>query len=77
MIKEINEQVNRVNKKIGLDIVIPMPSKTTLKTNEKVNIAVSITCLSIGILTTSKWLIGLGVLGGISATFAHMEIKKL
>ena len=77
MIKEINQQVNRINKKIGLNMEIPMPSKTTLEINEKVNIATSVTCLSLGVLTTSKWLIGLGILSGLSATFTHVEKKKL
>ncbi|MEG0286972.1 MULTISPECIES: hypothetical protein [Vagococcus] len=77
MIKEINQQVNRINKKIGLNMEIPMPSKATLEINEKVNIATSVTCLSLGVLTTSKWLIGLGILSGLSATFTHVEKKKL
>lgn len=77
MIKEINQQVNRVNKKIGLNMEIPMPSKKTLEINEKVNIATSVTCLTLGTLTSSKWLIGLGILSGLSATFTHVEKKKL
>ena len=77
MIKEINQQVNRINKKIGLNMEIPMPSKKNLEINEKVNIATSVTCLTLGVLTSSKWLIGLGILSGLSASFTHVEKKKL
>ncbi|MDT2747918.1 hypothetical protein [Vagococcus fluvialis] len=77
MIKEVNQKINKINKKIGLNMEIPLPSRRTLEINEKVNIATSVTCLSIGMLTTSKWLIGIGILSGISATFTHVEKKKL
>ena len=77
MIKTINNKVNQINKKIGLNMEIPLPSKNTLEINEKVNIAASITCLSASVLTSSKILLGLGILTGVSAVFTHVEKKKL
>ncbi len=77
MIKEINQKVNQINQKIGLNMEIPMPSRKTLGINETINIVTAVVCLSIGGLTSSKWLLGLGVLSGLSATFTHVEKKKL
>ncbi len=55
---------------------VPIPSKRALEINEKAHIIISGTCVSIGVLTTSKWLIGIGILSGISATFTHAGKKS-
>lgn len=54
MIKEMNQKINKINKKIGLNMEIPLPSRRTLEINEKVNIATSVTGLSIGMLIINK-----------------------
>lgn len=76
MIKELNQKLNKLNKSIDWNMEVPIPSKRALEINEKVHIITSVTCVSIGLLTTSKWLIGIGVLSGISATFTHAEKKS-
>lgn len=74
MIKTINKKVNSINKRVGLDFEIPLPSRKTLDINETLNIITSVTCLSVGVVVGS---VGLGVLSGLSASLTHMEKKKL
>lgn len=77
MIKTINKKVNSINKRVGLDFEIPLPSRKTLDINETLNIITSVTCLSVGAVVGSKILVGLGVLSGLSASLTHVEKKKL
>lgn len=77
MIKSINKKVNQINKKVGLNYEVPLPSRKTLAINETINIITSVTCLSIGVVVSSKIFIGLGVLSGLSAGLTHLEKKKI
>ncbi|HCM88607.1 MULTISPECIES: hypothetical protein [Vagococcus] len=77
MLKEMNQKINQINKKIGVNMEISMPSKRVLEINEKSNILISVTCLSLGTLTSSKILLGLGILSGVSAIVTHVEKKKI
>jgi len=76
MLTELNKKIDKINKRIDWEMEVPLPSKRALDINEKVHIITAVTFVSIGLLTTSKWLIGIGVLSGISATFTHSEKKS-
>lgn len=77
MIKTINKKINQVNKKVGLDVEIPMPSRRALKFNEVSNCVIAGTCLTVSLLTSSKILLSLGIISAISAGVTHLEKKKL
>lgn len=77
MIRTINRSINNINKKIGLDLTISMPSKELLAFNEKTNTVIAVASVSVGVLTSSKVLFGLGVVAGIGAGVSHIEKKKL
>ncbi|MFC6345758.1 hypothetical protein [Vagococcus carniphilus] len=77
MIRTINRSINNINKKIGLDLTISMPSKELLAFNEKTNTVIAVACVSVGVLASSKVLFGLGVVAGIGAGVSHIEKKKL
>lgn len=77
MLQEMNQKINRINKKIGVNMAIPMPSKKMMDINEKSNIFISVVCLSISGFTSSKVLFGLGIISGVSAVITHVEKKKI
>lgn len=77
MITSVNKKMNRFSKRIGIDIEIPLPSRRSVELSSKINTAVALTCIGVSIVTSSKVMLGLGVLSGISASIANSESKKL
>ncbi|MEG0255727.1 hypothetical protein [Vagococcus sp.] len=76
MIQSINRTIDKVNKRIGVNMTLPTISKELLEFNEMTNTVTAVTCLSIGLLMSSKVLTGVGVVASIGASIAHIEKKK-
>lgn len=75
MIKTINKRINKINRAIGLDLVIKEPSKEALTMNQWINAAATVTCVSLGIVYSSKVLLGLGALSAAGMAIVQLEKK--
>lgn len=76
MIKKVNETCEKMNKKLGVPISLPNPSKKTLKNCFACNLFVGVDLIMVGIVIKSKWCIILGAIGVISGGILLKESNK-
>ncbi|MEG0328496.1 MAG: hypothetical protein RR565_07520 [Erysipelothrix sp.] len=76
MIREINNQIRKVNKYIGVTVPLPKDDSKSLKKYATINGTVAVSILGLGLLFNSKSLIGLSVLSGLGAFITYRESKN-
>ena len=76
MIRKVNETCEKMNKKLGVPISLPNPSKKTLKSASACNLFVGADLIIAGIVTKSKWCTILGIIGVVSGGILLKESNK-
>ncbi|QIK86980.1 hypothetical protein G7061_10315 [Erysipelothrix sp. HDW6B] len=76
MIREINQKINAINKKIGVNVTLPKDDNESLRKHAKINGTVATVLLGAGIIFNSKGLLVLSALAGIGTYFTLRESKR-
>lgn len=75
MIREINQKVDAINKKLGITMPLPKDDSESLRKHAKINGTVAAVLLGTGVLFNSKGLVVLSALAGIGSYFTYRESK--
>lgn len=76
MIREINQKIDAINKKIGVNLTLPKDDRESLKKHTKINGSVAVALLGAGLIFNSKSILVLSALAGIGTYFTHRESNR-
>lgn len=76
MIDELNQKINRINQKIGVDVKLPETTKAKLTTYSLINGVAGTSLLAVGLVTGTKGTLVLGGLALASSLLMAYEAKK-
>lgn len=75
MIKEIDNRLRKLNKKMGVNIDLPNPTKNSLNTASAVTATLGSALLIVGIVASSKWCIAVGGISILSSGLQKIEAE--
>lgn len=77
MIKQLDAALNKVNKKVGVNVKTPKVTKSRLKYSRYFTTVVGVGGLTLGIVAPSKSLLVLGTISILSSIATTNEIRKI
>ncbi|EOL43693.1 hypothetical protein [Enterococcus caccae] len=77
MINELNKEMNKLNKKLGVNVVLPKVNSRRLNQSAVINLIIGGGLASAGVFFEKNSLFILGSLGLLSSLVVSIEAKKL
>ncbi|MBP1043173.1 hypothetical protein I6N95_19320 [Vagococcus sp. BWB3-3] len=76
MIDELNNKINKLNKKMGVEVKLPETSKSKLTRYSLINLVAGASLLALGVITETKGTLVLGGMAIASSILMKSEAKR-